>query len=515
MKNEDKLDHLLKVFARGSIIVFVGVLLSKIFTYLYRVIIARTFGQEIYGLFSLALMISSFFIVFFSLGLPEGLTRYIPIYRGQNKPEKIKSIFHFSINLTLWTSFISGALLFLTSQFISVNIFHNYSLIPFLQFFAIFVPISIFAGMFHILLKSHGQIREYSFIGNILSPGLQLVLLGLFIFMGWKNESILLSYNLGILAILFASFIVSRKKIKGIFEKSNLKKELKPSLNKKLFSYSWPIMFFGMIALIFSWIDSFAIGYFKSASEVGLYNVAIPLINFLLIVPSLFFQFFLPIITKEYSRGNFKVIIPVTKQITKWVFILNLPIFIFMVSFPGVIINILFGAEYIGAENVLRMLSIGVFIYSVLTISESILSLVGKSKIILLNIILATITNVILNLVLVPRYGINGAAFSTMIGYSLWGILSFFTAKKNTSINPLKRDMIKISLIAAFLTLLLFYIKNMIEPNLLSLFLTGFGFLIAYFSLIFLTHSLDKNDLMIIQTVKNKLNFPLVKKRFP
>ena len=61
-ENKDISSHL-KVIAKTSLIVFVGLLVSKILTYLYRIIIARYFGPEIYGLFSLALTIVSLFII--------------------------------------------------------------------------------------------------------------------------------------------------------------------------------------------------------------------------------------------------------------------------------------------------------------------------------------------------------------------------------------------------------------------------------------------------------------------
>ena len=58
MENNNEFDSNLKLIAKSSVIVFAGIFLSKIFTYLYRIIIAREFGPEAYGLFSLALVIS-------------------------------------------------------------------------------------------------------------------------------------------------------------------------------------------------------------------------------------------------------------------------------------------------------------------------------------------------------------------------------------------------------------------------------------------------------------------------
>ena len=128
-----------------------------------------------------------------------------------------------------------------------------------------------------------------------------------------------------------------------------------------------------------------------------------------------------------------------------------------------------------------------------------------KSKTSLFNLLMASVVNITLNILLIPKYGISGAAFSTMLSYILWGLLSFFIAKRHTSATPLKLDMIKIILVAIIPTIILFYIRKVIIMNLLTILITGFSFFIVYFALIFLSGCLDKNDLMIINAIKNKI----------
>jgi O-antigen/teichoic acid export membrane protein len=505
MKRDDNLSHILKVFARGSFVVFIGIFISKLVSYLYKVLVARNFGLEIYGVFSLALMVSGFFVSFFSLGLQNGLLRYISFYRGKNQPEKIKSIIFFSSILTFVVGLFAAVLLFLSSEFIAVTLFHTPALTVFLQWFAVFLPIFIFSGFFHVITLAYEKLEWYSFIGNILSPLVQLIFLGIFIILGINSEGIPLSYNLGIVAVFLAAFLVSKYKIKKIFEKPNKNLKDKKILHKELLLYSIPMMFLGLVTSIFSWVDTFTIGYFKTASEVGLYNAALPLSLFLLIAPGLFLQLFLPVITKEYSKKNFVLIKNLSKQLGKWIFIFNLPVLIIMILFPGAVINLLFGPEYIQAENALRFLSIGVFFFSLLQISENLLSMIGKSKRILLNLSIATVINAILNVILIPKYGIDGAAFATMIGYLIWGGLSLFTARHYTSIVPFKREIIKIFFVAIPPTIALIYIRSIVILSPLMIFLLGMAFIIVYLGLILLTKSLDRNDLMILSAIKKKI----------
>jgi O-antigen/teichoic acid export membrane protein len=279
-----------------------------------------------------------------------------------------------------------------------------------------------------------------------------------------------------------------------------------------MLSYSWPIIFFGLVINVFSWIDSFTIGYYKTVSDVGIYNVALPLAFLLLTIPGLFLLLFLPLITKEYSRKNFSLISQLSKQIGKWIFILNLPLLILMILFPGAIINLLFRSEYIAAENSLRLLSIGIFFYSLSIVSENLLSMAGKSKTVLASLALASLTNIILNIILVPKWGIDGAAFSTMISYIFWGILIFFTGKHYTSIVPLKKKMIRIFLVALIPAALVFFIRKLIEITPFIAISLGIFFVLSYFALIIITKCFDENDLMIIRAIKDKIGIKDLKK---
>ena len=157
-KDGEEINKELKLIAKLSLVIFIGIFLSKLLTYVYRIIIARHFGPEIYGLFSLAIMISGWFIIFSSLGLAEGLLRYIPWYRGEKKYNKIKYILKLSITITFVTGIISGFLLFILAEFISLKLFHNSNLIIFLQVFSVIIPIFLLARIFLTVLQAFEKI---------------------------------------------------------------------------------------------------------------------------------------------------------------------------------------------------------------------------------------------------------------------------------------------------------------------------------------------------------------------
>lgn len=513
MKPKGRLDKSLKLLVKSSFIVLIGIIISKILAYIYRILIARMHGVqpgggvEIYGMFNLAVVIVNLFIAISSLGLVAGILRYISVYRGKKETDKIRYIVRFTMITSIISGIIATLTMFFSSEYISLNIFHNSGLIPYLKWFSITIPLSIFAGIFILIIQAYEKIEWYSFIRNILDNVVKVSALVMLIFLGLQSNAVIFSYVLGVMSMILFSYFYCRYRLSEVFEKSSLNDAAKKSIKKELFAYSWPLMFLGVVMFLFTWIDSFAIGYFIDVKSVGIYNAATPIVALLFVAPGLFIQLFFPLIIKEYSRKNNDLIKEMSKQVGKWIFLLNLPFFLLIILFPGTLINLLFGPEYIAAENPLRFLAIGSFFYSILIVSENLISMVGKSKIILFNVSITSSVNLVLNIIFIKIWGITGAAIATMIAYILWSILTLIQAKKYTSIIPFKRKMFLIVAIAIIPTAVIFITKIFIPINFISLVFQGILFLLIYFLLVITTGCLDKNDWMIINAIKGKILF--------
>lgn len=510
-KSNEKFEGSLKLLVKTSIIVFIGIFLSKVLSYVYRIIVARYYGPEVYGLFSLAIMVFGWAVAFSSLGFIEGLLRFIPQYNGKKESEEISYIFRFATKVLFITSIVSAILLFMLSNFIAINIFHNAELELLLKILSIFVPIAVLSNVFLAPVRSYEFIGMNSFIYNILQNIVKVLSLGIFILISFNASSTVISYGLGFLTVLMASFIFCKYKISNLFLKSKLASKNKKKIRKSFISYSFPLLFFGMISILFYWIDSFFLGYFKTAEIVGFYNAAVPIALLLLITPDLFMQLFFPMINRYYTNKDYELIKQLSKQIGKWVFMANLPIFILIFIFPGAALNILFGSQYLLAENSLKILIFGSFIMAISIISNNLLSMAGKSKLVLIDIVIASIVNIILNIILVPMsiilgidnsVGMIGASLATAISMILLSILFFFQARKNLGILPIRNKMINILLIGIISTIGLLYLKNQVPFSIIRMVIL---FLLAYILLLIISKSLDQNDWKIVGAIFRKL----------
>ncbi len=497
-----ELSRSLNLLAMSSVIVSIGVIFSKLATYVYRIAVARYYGPEVYGTFVISLMVLGWVATIASLGLSQGILRYVSLYREKKNVRRVKYIVRSSLYISLITGAIGAAFMFFTAETLAIKVFESPDLIFYLKLFSLLVPISLFTNVYMGVMKSYEEIGWYSFIFNILQSGVKLIALGIFIYVGIEQKAVPISHFLAISVMLIGSYLFCRIRIREALGNSKLKE---PGVLKDLLSYSWPTLFYGVVFSFLFWIDTFFIGYYLGAMEVGWYNAALPIAALLGVAPEIFMQLFFPLITKSLTRKDKDMVSDLSKQVGKWIFILNIPIVLFMIFFPGALINIFFGEEYLIASQSLQILAVGQFAWAISMVSLNLLSAVGKSKKILVDLIISGIFNMIFNAILIPIYGINGAAFSTAISFILLSALFVVQARKHAKAVPFRRKMLPIMLTAIFPLVIILLLRRVVSVNIISLVLLGLLFVLIYVLLILFTGSLDKNDVSVIKGFFSKV----------
>jgi O-antigen/teichoic acid export membrane protein len=185
---------------------------------------------------------------------------------------------------------------------------------------------------------------------------------------------------------------------------------------KNLLSVSWPLIFSGVMIVIYMKIDQVMIGLMLSAYEVGLYSVAVKLTEVFYFLPGVIMVSLLPSLIKfkSISKEVYEKRLQKLFDFMTWFpFVLILPIF--FLSSPIVIL--LYGQEYAVAGSTLAISIWALFAVFVKVAVENYLLNENLTKVILVSSVLGAVTNILLNFILIPIYGINGAAIATVISY--------------------------------------------------------------------------------------------------
>lgn len=489
--------EVLNKIAKGAFIVFIGMIISKFLTYFFRLIIARYLGPEDYGLISLGFAILGIASTFALLGIPQGVTRYIAYYN--QKKEKTKQILKSGLFVTIPLSLVIAISLFIFSDQISINIFHNKGLIIVIKSFSVLLPFVVIANNLESVLKALKQVKQITFVRNISESSMQLLITSILIFLGFGILGAVFGYIIAIISSTVIFFIILMRK--NFFSREVTKEKTN---YKELLSFSWPLLFAGIFTSLSNWIDSILIGYFLDVKSTGIYNAAFPTASLLLIIPNALTIIFMPIITEFYSKSEFSKIEFVYKNVARWTLLLGIPSLLIMIIFSKQILNMLFGPAYTPAFLVLIIISIGYFSRAISVLSIYILQTLKKTKTILINNLITLLLSITLNIILIPKLKLIGAALAITISTLFGGILLITKSHKFLKLNPFSRKQLKF-LVSGLLSSLIIYPLTLILKSVLPTILLMVGFIVLYIIFLILTKSFDKSDIELLTTIKNKV----------
>lgn len=509
-------DQSLRKIARGSVIVFIGNGIGIILGFIGRIVLVKYITQEEYGIFSLALVIFNFLVLFPLFGLCSSSTRQIAFYRGNGNELKVKAIILASLRFAAVSSVLMSFLLFFMSDFVAVAIFHNPSLSMPLRIISLAIPCFVLIEILTSIFRAFDRAEPGMLFQSILKSFLFIALLAAVILLSLPFIGVIYAFVASIV-ITFLAFAVYTIK-NNLITLSGIRSSFISPEGKELLLFSIPLFAHSVLDSMILWLDTVAIGFFKMSADVGLYNAALPLANMLLNLLTAASFLYVPVISRLYARNQIEEIKRSYIVINKWIFAATLPIFLIFVLFPEASLNIVFGTRYSGAATSLQILAFGFFIHNILAFSGYTLLGIGDTKFLMFSGIIAVIISIVLNIILVPILGIVGAATATAaarIGMGFLWLIRFYNLYKSM---PFTRNYLKPALCSIAIALLIYLlVKNILHPvpywMIPVLFL---GFIGIYGLSMLFTRSFDKEDIMMLDTLGEKLglNLETVKKIF-
>jgi O-antigen/teichoic acid export membrane protein len=497
------LEKSIKTIAKGAGIVFAGIIIGHILGMVNQILLGRFLGVEAYGQFNLALsvvMIGKAFAVF---GIPGGLSRFIPFYLEKKQRNTVRGTIRFSIGFVLTTSVILAAVAFLFSDRISIDIFHEEKLQPVLKYFVLGIPLVVLPGVLESIIRAFKAMKYKFYIHDI---GMKIVKITVFIFfilLGYELLGAIAAYFAAMSFVIVASIIVIRKKLFPVREPYK-----RVAIAKRLLSFSWPLGLTGLTFLFVSKTDVILLGYYLDAKDIGIYMPALVIAQLLTFVSVSFEFIFLPVVSEFFARESMSHLASLFKSVSKWMVLLILPMLLYVVIFPKEIIRLLYGTEYTGGYQALIILVLGIAIGSSTSLAGNILVGGGHTMLNLASELIAAATNVSLNIILIPLYGILGAAIGTASSYLIRGIAFLLLSFKTTKMHPFNKDYLKILSAGVLSLAIVFFLKTEMTAFLgwpVVMIVLGFALLFIYAGLLLPTRFMDENDILILEAIETRL----------
>jgi len=439
--------------------VFTGLVVALVIRFLRKIVLARYLGPTDLGLFSMCLTIGSIITLVAGFGLESAVIKYVAEYKeDKNKLSQLVS----SAFLTMIIfGVLSGAILFILSDTLA-GIFNMPSLSLLLKIFCIAFPFTL---IFSIILGLFNGLREmnYHSYANISRASLAFTFILILILIGFGVRGAVLGYVLAEIAIacIFFAFIKKYFRFTTLDYKQNI---------RILTSFGSRILGENVANTVSYEADTLLIGYFLTATDVGYYAIAVALSRFFWLVPNAIQHVTYPATSEYWSTNNHSALQKMIDKSMKYTACILFPIGLGVGFFARDIITLIFGGEFIFAVLPLRILIIGTVILGIAKSIGGFLAGIGKPGLSLKINSTSAIINVTLNVLLIPLFGISGAALATMTSFIVLTILTIYLIVKIGQIQINIKPYIQLSVIAILVVVL--FILNMINVYLLGIILS-------------------------------------------
>ncbi|EDX87349.1 MatE family [Synechococcus sp. PCC 7335] len=393
------------------------------------ILIARYLQPEQYGIYNYALAFTSFFVAVSSLGTSQIFRREL-IKEPQSGGEIVSSAFFFRI--------MSGLLFFLLAigtafAFISDVLVRLLIVIFSLQM--IFRSSEAIEFSFESKLK-YGAITFSKSIASALATALIVVSVA-------TEKSIIVlavascsEYLIAFITII--SVYIYRRQVLNT-------SAISLSRMTNVLSDSWPLIFSGIAITVYMRIDQIMINTLVGSTELGLYSATVQLTEVFYLFPIAFIRSNFPRIVRLKEEGE-SAFYSNLQKLYNQLSLISYAFIVFVSIFSRELLGILYGSSYAKAAPILTLLIWSVLFVTLGTAQSAFMVSMNWTKIHLKTVLVASVVNVLLNCLLIPKHGAFGAAIATVFSYwvAVHGACFLFEPLRKTR-NMITRSFVLLS----------------------------------------------------------------------
>lgn len=402
----------------GSIWALGAQILATCLAMITSIVIARMYGAEIMGTVALInsyLMLASIVTV---LGTNTSIMRLIPEHVVKFSMTSAFKIYRKTQFFVASVSVIVGFFLFFGSDLIAGEIFSKPHLYPLFALASVFLVFKSLLDFNTQSIRGLRLVRVFALMRVLPSLANLLFLFGsTYVFFNQYNP----------VYAVFSSFLIAS--VTGMFFmekefKKNIKysEKIKETSLKNILSISFPMLMTGMLTFVIGQTGVVLLGIFRGESEVGYYDTVVKLASLTAFVLQAINAMIAPKFSELYHSGKIKKLLRLARKSTKLIFWTSTPILLVLTFFGKFILKTLFGEPFVVGYSAMLFLVIGQFVNAISGSTGIFMNMTGNEKKFRNIIAISSVINVVLSVVLIPRFGMYGAAFAAMISMIFWNI---------------------------------------------------------------------------------------------
>jgi len=405
---------------------FISIFTSSLVHFILRIVLGRELGPEGLGIYTLSYTIYLFGIQFAAFGIGSALTKYIAEFIEDQLT--VRKYVSSGMIGSIIIGTLMGVVIFLLAPYIAINFFKIPELEGLLRLTALCYPfISIQKAVLGTL---NGFRKMHLFALLNIVQNLTVVISSLILVLIFRMG--ILGAVIGYVAPTILVGILCPFFIREYFEFDFSLLDIPAFRATTIFGFY--VVLANSIGYLNTQINSILIGYYLNPEEVGIFAVAILFAQILTLIPSAVQTVTTPVMATLFGKGDLTTLENVFYSTLKKSFYISVGIALIIAIFGQYLITILFGKEFLSAYVPLLILLIGYCVGASFGAVGTVLSCIGKVHIIFRISAVFLLLNIALNILLIPPFGIIGAAIATSITLILNFFITTFIVKRIFSV---------------------------------------------------------------------------------
>ncbi len=486
--------------SRQSAVFFAGTVFTLVAGFFFKIYTARVLGAEGIGLYALGTSVVAFFSLFAHWGIPRAMVRFIPMYAAQNDAARIRGLIVRGGLVVALVSSTLGIVLFFTRDEIATRIFSEPALAPILALFAFSIPLGTLGFLLDQIAVGFQQTARSKSINSFFTYPLLIVLTVIFLNLGWGVSGY-------VLATLFSSAA-------GILVLMRVVQRLVPaavhhsSLEPAVWRYAGAMAFLGIWGFLSGEADKLILGIYLPTASVGVYSVALTIAAFIPMLLTSVNSIFAPTISHLYAQGQRALLAQLLQTLTKWIFGLTVPLIGIILLFGSELMR-LFGKEFQAGWMVLAIVALGQLVNVGTGSVGMMLLMTGHQRELIQSQISSALATLVLYGLLIPQFGVLGAALGQAIGLTMANVLNLWYVANKLKMLPYQRSILKLIVPLSMTGSALVGLRlwTPVNPSEIGMLVASFGLAYGLFGLTALVTGLDENDRLVLQAIGKRLIF--------
>ena len=399
--------------ARGGGLNLLGQVCSQVAMLLITVLLARRLGRDDVGRYAQASAALSLLGLVSLSGLRSGLTRFVAVHLAEGAAGALRGTVRIGIGLSTGAAALLGLALHLAAPWLAHAAFHDPRLVLPLQVVGLVLPAATFTDSALAATQGFRTMKPFALVGLVFEPLVRLGLSAALIAAGAGLRGAMAALVVSNLVATAMAAWALRRLLRRVDQAAPSGVRLRELFGFSLLSWGASLASTGLI-----WADTILIGALRSSAEVGVYNVATRLVTLATFVMPAINGALGPHIADLHHRGDGDSLRRAYAVATSWILRLSLPAFVALLAFPGQLLG-LFGPGFREGAAVTAVLAAGKLADAATGPCGLMLNMSGRPLWSVVDNLAALVLNVALNLWLIPRHGILGAAMAWTLALAI------------------------------------------------------------------------------------------------